>query len=440
MNVNCSEIQFVIIHSLTLERIATAAASALLVIAQSAPAAPNLSSLGKPPKWDALEKYQETITRDEFTRLLQDVYCTRGVSADFIRVDAEAAQFLMERDAQSWFTLRFAADEAARKKTPLTWRAAASLPAARKGRELAGVKVALDPGHIGGRWAKMEERWFQVGESKPVQEGDMTLRVAKLVAGKLRAHGASVAFVRKKTEPVTVRRPDDFREVARRVLQRNGVSAPPPTFAGPDDPAKEQSVRWQSELLFYRQAEIRARANVVNLAIKPDVVLCLHFNAEAWDDPRNPTLIDRNHLHMLVNGSYLPPELELDDVRFEMLRRLLSRAHHEELPLAEHAAKALAAKTQLPAYEYTTDNVATFGNSGYVYGRNLLATRLYDCPVVYYEPYVMNSHDVFRRVQEGDYEGLRNVNGIERPSIYREYADGVVDGLVEYYRTARKRD
>jgi hypothetical protein len=51
----------------------------------------------------------------------------------------------------------------------------------------------------------------------------------------------------------------------------------------------------------------------------------------------------------------------------------------------------------------------------------------------------MNSDEVFWRVQEGDYEGLRNVNGTERPSIFREYATSIVDGLVEYYRDARPR-
>jgi hypothetical protein len=50
----------------------------------------------------------------------------------------------------------------------------------------------------------------------------------------------------------------------------------------------------------------------------------------------------------------------------------------------------------------------------------------------------MNSRDAFARIQAGDYEGLRNVNGIERKSIFREYADSVVAGLVEYYSKARK--
>jgi len=32
---------------------------------------------------------------------------------------------------------------------------------------------------------------------------------------------------------------------------------------------------------------------------------------------------------------------------------------------------------------------------------------------------------------------VRNVNGVERKSIFREYADSVVDGLVDYYSKAR---
>ena len=207
---------------------------------------------------------------------------------------------------------------------------------------------------------------------------------------------------------------------------RHELNAEPrENFDDPADPEKEHTVRWQSELFFYRNSEIRARAQRVNAKLKPDIVLCLHFNAEAWDDPRQPHMIDHNHLHLLVNGSYLPPELEFDDVRFEMVRRLLSRTFDEELPLAEKSAAAMAKHTQLPPYEYTTDNVTKLGSTGYVVARNLLATRLYQCPVVYFEPYVMNNDEVFWRVQEGDYEGVRNVNGTDRPSIFREYADGV---------------
>jgi hypothetical protein len=69
----------------------------------------------------------------------------------------------------------------------------------------------------------------------------------------------------------------------------------------------------------------------------------------------------------------------------------------------------------------------------YVWARNLLANRLFTCPVVYIEAYVMNSRTFFARVQAGDYDGRRNFGGVARKSLYREYADAVTDGLVKYY-------
>ena len=284
----------------------------------------------------------------------------------------------------------------------------------------------------------MEERWFQVGDAPPVKEGELTLQVARMLAPKLQALGARVSFVRDQTEPVTPLRPDDLKEAARAVLRAGGTENPPEDFDGSGDPLKEQTVRWQSEVLFYRSSEIRHRARLVNARLRPDLVLCLHFNAEAWGDERSPSFIDKNHLHLLVNGTYLAPELAFDDERFEMLRRLLSRVSDEEIRIADTVAATMAQATQLPPYQYTTGNVTPVGVSGYVYARNLVATRLYQCPVVYFEPYVMNNSEVFARIQAGDYEGTRLINGIERPSIYREYVDSVVAGLVEYYRAARK--
>jgi len=245
--------------------------------------------------------------------------------------------------------------------------------------------------------------------------------------------------VRNSNEPITSKRPDDFRELARKILIKNGVPQPRADVLDPNDAAKEQTIRWQSEILFYRYSEIRRRSALVNFKLHPDLVLCLHFNAEGWGDPNNPSLTDANHLHLLVNGSYLAEELEFDDERFEMIRRLLSRAYDEELQLADTIALAMARDTGLPPYEYPTTNTTTkVGTGGYVYARNLLATRLYRCPVVYCEPYVMNSKDVFARIQAGDYEGVRNVNGVERRSIFHEYADSVVEGLVDYYSKTRR--
>lgn len=410
-----------------------------LLIGSTFAADNNIGILGSKPKWDVLEHYQGTITHDELAHLINDVYCTHGIPDDLVRIDQGSAQIMTDRTTQSAFTLEFAADKNSKARVPRLWRPAKALPPAKPSKPLAGVRIALDPGHLGGKWAKMEERWFQVGSSKPVTEGDLTLRVSRLLATRLRKLGATVLFVRNSTQPTTPKRPADFRELAKNILIKNGVPRPRDQVLNPLDPEKEGSVRWQSEMLFYRYSEIRRRAVLVNSKLHPDLVVCLHFNAEGWGDPGNPTLIETNHLHLLVNGSYLQDEISFDDERFEMIRRLLSRVYDEELPIADSVAASMAKATGLPPYQYpTTQTTTKVGSSGYVYARNLLATRLYRCPVVYCEPYVMNSNDAFARIEAGDYEGTKEINGAQRKSIFREYADGVAEGLADYYRNARK--
>ena len=408
------------------------------MLADAAGAADNVGILGTKPKWEILENYERTITQDEFAHLINDVYCTHGVPDELIKIDNDAAQIVTTSEPKKVFTLQFAPDADSKAHIPRLWRPAKSLPPAEPEKPLAGLRIALDPGHLGGRWAKMEERWFQVGDTKPVTEGDLTLRVSRMLATRLRKLGATVLFVRNSTQPTTSKRPADFKKLARNILIKNGVPRPRDEVLDPKDPEKEGTIRWQSEMLFYRYSEIRRRAVLVNTKLHPDLVVCLHFNAEGWGDPASPTLIDNNHLHLLVNGSYLQDELALDDERFEMIRRLLSRAYDEELVIGDAVASFMAKATGLPAYQYPTTLTTTkVGSSGYVYARNLLATRLYRCPVVYCEPYVMNSKDGFARIEAGDYDGTKEINGVERKSIFREYADSVAEGLREYYSKAR---
>jgi hypothetical protein len=149
-------------------------------------------------------------------------------------------------------------------------------------------------------------------------------------------------------------------------------------------------------------------------------------------------LVRVNHLHLLINGAYSSAELGFDDQRFAMLLKLLNRTCSEELACSQSVAGAMARVTGLPPYQYSSSNAKSVDTSGYVWARNLLANRLYECPVIYIEPYVMNSQDCFARIQAGEYEGLRNFGGVMRQNIFEEYAQGVVDGLANYFRTTRR--
>jgi len=382
----------------------------------------HLAPLGNEPDWATLDTCQETLTRQEFERLLTTVFTTGDAWKKFIALDDHEAVIAPgAADSGLRFHLRFASPEQ-EKTPPRHWRTTAELPPAPADRPLEGLRIAIDPGHIGGAWAKMEERWFVVGNGQPVCEGDLTLAVARLLKPQLEALGATVSLVRNDSEPLTPLRPESLLEQA---AAEGGQS----------------DTRKLAERLFYRTAEIRARAELVNHSIKPDLVLCLHFNAEPWGDPTSPTLVDRSHCHLLLNGSYTDDELALADQRFEMLRKLLQRTHAQEAAIGTDVAAAFYQLTGLPPYSYPagTRNARTVDGNPFLWARNLLANRLYDCPVIFMEPYVMNSQSDYARIQAGDYEGQREVAGKMQPSIFREYADAVTLGLENYYRDRRPR-
>lgn len=384
---------------------------------------PPLSVLAEPPDWKSLEIYQKTITRGDFEQLLTEIFTTSDFWRNYITIDDEHAVIRTHAsDAQETFTLKFATTQETARAVPRIWQPGKNLPPAPAHQPLDDLHIAIDPGHIGGDWARMEERWFSLNGEPPVTEGDMTLKVAKMLKPKLENLGARVTLVRDKPEPITPMRPDMLLEAA---------------AEHPD--ASPAAMQRLAERLFYRTAEIRARAHIVNHAIQPDLVLCLHFNAEAWGDPTYPKLVDQTHFHILLNGGYTDSEVALADQRFAMLKKLLQRTHEEEALIGATVADVFADASGLPPYTYTANapNVRPVKNHPFLWARNLLANRLYDCPVIFMEPYVMNSIHDYARIQAGDYDGLREINGRLLPSIYREYVDALADGLAQHYRTIR---
>jgi len=173
-----------------------------------------------------------------------------------------------------------------------------------------------------------------------------------------------------------------------------------------DEANRADAVRKRQEILFYRTAEILARTRLVNEQLKPDLTLCLHFNAAEWNDCHD--LVDDSRLIVFVHGDYLPAELHDDIQRLRLFEKLLECSHEIEQPLAESLAASLAQ------------------GDGSVAGCPAAQSRRQPSlqrPGVYLEPYYMNNRTVYERLQLGDYEGEREVGGKKVKSIFREYAD-----------------
>ena len=385
---------------------------------------PHQSLLGEAPDWSKLDVYQHSVSRENFLKLLEDVYTIGDDWQQWFDVGEDHVSIRMSgEDAEKIYKLAFQKEPGEERVTRF-WRNKSELQERTFDRPLAGIRIAIDPGHIGGSFAHVEERRFVLTDgSPPIQEGNMTLTVASILVEQLEVLGASVSLLRDTNEPVNPFRVEDYFEYAKAKLKSQNGSI------------TKEAIRREAAKLFYRNGEIRARSILVNHEIKPDLVLCLHFNASAQINPQNPTLDEHEHFHMILNGGYTTSEIAHDDERFQMVLKLLQGVHAEEAELSKFAAASFVDETELEPYHYSPNSSRAVNVDGnpYLWARNLLANRLYSCPVVYFEPYLQNGKDSYTRMQIGEYQGLRYVNGKVRESIYREYVNAVTKGLVAYY-------
>ncbi len=361
--------------------------------------------------WSMLERYQQTVSRTEFETLLANVYCPSGTFTNYLTLTTNTVSVFSttEKTNPPLFVLRFSSSVPATNLHPLFLK-----------------RIAVDPGHIGGAWARMEERFFVRGKERPVQEAELNLMVARLLKARLETMGAQVFLTKDNFEPVTDKRPEDFQAQAEQEVK---TSTRFDTFPPLErEAAFADAVRKRAEVLFYRSSEIAARANLLNEKVKPDLTICLHVNAVEWDECND--LVDDNRLVVFVHGNYLASELKDDDQKLRLMEKILERSHSTEMAIAEAIAASLANATKLPPVDYGPNSGSVHvGDNPYVFARNLAANRLVNGPVVFLEPYYQNNRLVYQRIQLGDYEGLRDVNGTPMKSIFREYADAVAEGL-----------
>ncbi len=380
---------------------------------------PYLTDLAVAPDWSRLDEYQYTISKEDFELELDEVYTIDAEWRKWIEIGDESALIRTSAEDPSKQLELFFASEVKQEKPAKYWRARDELDVKDATKPLFGINIVIDPGHIGGDYAEIEERDFVHNELPPVKEGDLTLKVAKLLAVQLEALGADVKLTREYLGPVNRNRSEDYSDFAKHKMNTQN------SLISPD------SLKRMSDKLFYRAGEIKERAKIVNNEFCPDLVLCLHFNAGA----ESVDLIEEEHFHMIMNGAYMSSEVARDDQRFTMLERILQRIHPEEARLTAYAANVFAAETGLQPYLYETESKRALNvdNNPYLWARNLAANRSYMCPVLFYEPYLMNGKDSHERILQGDYPGMRYLNGMLRPSIFREYVDSVTKGLVNYY-------
>ena len=303
---------------------------------------------------------------------------------------------------------------------------------------LAGLHIALDPGHIGGQWAAAEGRQFRIAEDDfYVREGELVLAVAELARTKLMALGAKVTLLREAALRVNPNNPVEYLELAAEQVSPPNESSLSALWE------YGCAVRVRAVHLSIVKGDLMERARLVNREVQPDALISLHINAAAWpteneseaSDSGNAMLrlVDANNLHVLIFGCLSDDELLAENQLEQLAVKLTNGSGPAERLLGGALATALAEATELPAARYRRNNAILLSSQQpYLFARNLLLLRMAECPTVLLEPYVANSVGAYGRLQSA----LANRAAgrvLAEDDILLEYAEAVVAGVRACY-------
>jgi N-acetylmuramoyl-L-alanine amidase len=287
-------------------------------------------------------------------------------------------------------------------------------------------RIALDPGHWGGTWSRLEQRHITVGDGPPVREGDLTWATARLLENDLRAGGAEVRVLRGPPPGAdfhdgAVPGYDPGRE-ARLWLGERRLREPPwlaPLWAFQLQ-RERRLLAGEDPFALYNHYELRRRAAAAE-EFAADVTLSLHYDV---------TSSGVNGIAVFVPGNVLPGELETPSQRFWAVRRVLDGTLEEDLRLARALADALMRKLDLPALPGPGAGDAPSAwlpvdpGRG-IYARNLAILRRAPGVALLLEGPCMNERHEYQRLQGTEQE----VDGKRYPGRVRQYADAVLEGL-----------
>lgn len=305
-----------------------------------------------------------------------------------------------------------------------------SSPAALKShkifKSLKGLRVAIDPGHFGGKYAELEERLIVVPAEKTKNhqtirfyEGDLTYLTAIELQRLLEQEGAIVLVTRSGIGKGAIQ--EEFFEWLKKHQDLQNPSQP------------------LSKIFrtYYNREDMRERAKKIN-AFSPDLTVVIHYNSHSsQQEEKDCAILTNGNFNLaFVPGSFSAPELKNPEDRYEFLRLILTSDADESVKLSESILKHLVNKLNVPL-------VAEDDHPSYlkhcikqrpgIYSRNLALTRLIHGPVCYGEALVQNNQDEVYRLSTHDIF----IDGIPSSKRLKDVSEAYFFGIKEYINPSK---
>jgi len=307
-----------------------------------------------------------------------------------------------------------------------------------------GLRVAIDPGHIGGTFdmGEVESRCMCLGIDSAhqikLEEGNMTFWTAQMLRKKLEAQGAIVMFSRPDTGISALG--ISYYEWKRKIKNRTYVDSLLKEGLLSEKQVAMLHGHMADKAIFseiFGSMDMSVRARKIN-AFHPDMTVVIHYNVNEKNTGWTKTT-DKDFVMTFVGGCVTSKDLKSLSGRLNLLRLLISPDIENSVKLCSYAVNHLSADLNVPVAKKTD---ATYLNERClatpvvgVYSRDLALTRLIKGPLVYGEPlYQDNAKECTMLSGYCD-----KIAGASSPSRLELVADAYFKAIQDYIANSNKK-
>lgn len=346
-----------------------------------------------------LDVYQETVTREKVAHKINTYLKKNPAIEDHYKITELALVLYASKEDKendrSEYTLEFGV-----KPAPEPDR---FVPDKTSDTPLRGLRVAIDPGHVGGDLAKAEGRYVDMKPSDVIQnrtdvqfnEGTLTLLTAKHLRSLLEEKGATVFLTR----------------------ENIGEGA---------DKSQCHNTR-----------DHKFRGEKIN-EFNPHVTFIIHYNAGAGNDKATGQNLGtpENYNMVFVPGSFMAGELRKPRERYEFVRLLVTDDLEESVRLSGVVIRNFEKKLKVPsvgegnafAQEHYLRNACIQIEPG-VYARNLVLTQRVQSPLCYGESLCQDNFEECIRLASKDVV----IDGVPTSSRVQHVAQAYFQSVLDFY-------
>ena len=261
------------------------------------------------------------------------------------------------------------------------------------------IKIALDPGHFGGKYSKQEERHFlqlpvEVNNYKKllVKEGDINFYTAINLKKKLEAIGVEVLLTRGAIAQSSFglsyeqwfkfKRTDYFREA---------LSIYPEGKEKEIERKRLENLTIKNAFSDFVRADLYERVKKIN-AFKPDLAISIHFNSCGVKRRDGYYIPSKDNFTMaFVPGALEGEYFKYKNYRYHFLRMLLTDHIDRSIPVAKYLVEEFNKNLNIEIVDPEKHiapyikNYSIYHSPG-VYSRGLMMTREIQAPSILGEP------------------------------------------------------